>query len=126
MSTIRLNSSSLRLNSSSVRFLIAATATPSIGIIACYNDTGGGNVYIEFDVTNNDSSSATIEVSTSSTFAFIDDTGTVASGASGTFQINGVINPPGSTTVYARARATGKANSTTASRTQTINGCFAF
>jgi hypothetical protein len=122
MSTIRLNSSSLVLNSSSVSFLIAATATPTIGTLSC--TTVGGVHFIDVPVTNEDASSALIEVSQSSIFSSILASETVAGGGSTEFSISGYSNPPGSQTFYARATATGKAVSATRTRTQNIPGCF--
>jgi len=125
MSSALFRGNSLRMVGTSLRVTHVRTATPSIGTIVCINDTGLGYAYIDFDVTNNDAGSATVEVSTSSTFAFIDDSQVVAGGSSGTFIIGPVTNPPGSTTVYARARASnGNPVSTTASRTQNIPGCL--
>jgi hypothetical protein len=100
----------------------STTATPSIASMSCVSS--GGDNFVRVPVTNNDASSATVEISTSSTFAWIEGTATVASGASNTFEVGGYSNPPGSVTFYARATATGKSVSTTASRTQTISACF--
>jgi hypothetical protein len=101
----------------------AVTATPTIGTLGCTTESGVNSV--TFNVTNNDGSTATIQAADNSSFIGAQSV-SVASGASGSFSFSGYSNPPGSVTFYARATASGKTVSNTASRTQTINGCFGF
>jgi hypothetical protein len=122
MSTVWLNSSSLVLNSSSVSFLVGATATPTIGTLSCLSQEGVQSINVP--VTNEDASSALIEISQSSIFSSILGSETVAGGESTTFSISGYSNPPGSQTFYARATATGRPVSATRTRTQNISGCL--
>lgn len=101
----------------------ATTATPSIGTLSCITEFGEN--YVTFSVTNNDGSTATVQVADNSSFIGAQSL-SIGAGASDSFSLSGYSNPPGSVTVYARATATGKSVSATASRTQTINGCFGF
>jgi hypothetical protein len=101
-----------------------ATSTPSIGTLSCIVEEGVN--YVNVPVTNNDASTATIEISESSIFSPVLASASVSSGGVNTFSLEGYLNPPGSVTFYARATASGKSVSSTASRTQTINGCFGF
>ena len=101
----------------------STTSTPSIGVLSC--TTEGGENSVAFNVTNSEGSTATVEAADNSGFIGAQSV-SVASGASGSFSFPGYSNPPGSVTFYARATASGKTVSNTASRTQTINGCFGF
>jgi len=101
--------------------LLPKTSTPTIGILACV--VIESVPYITFDVTNNDDTTATIDVSYSPSFTSPSSL-SVASMADGSFQLVASGNPPGSTTVYARATASGKVVSNTTSRTQNIPACF--
>ncbi len=121
---LTLKTSSLVLKTSQTNLRLVATATPTIGTLAC--TTEGGVNSIDFDVTNEDASSALIEVSQSSVFSSILGSATVAGGGTTNFSISGYSNPPGSQTFYARATATGKTVSATRTRTQNIAGCFGF
>jgi hypothetical protein len=100
--------------------LIATTATPTIGFLSCLITSG--DAYVEFSVTNNDASTATIEVSLFSDFSN-SSTLSVNSSSSGFFSLIANNNPPGSTTVYARAIVSGKNTSTTTTRTQNLVLC---
>jgi hypothetical protein len=101
---------------------IVKTSTPTIGILACV--VIDSVAYVVFDVTNNDGSTADIDVSYSPDFTSSSSL-SVASLADGSFQLVASGDPPGSTTVYARATATGFPVSNTRVKTQTISGCFA-
>jgi hypothetical protein len=100
--------------------LTLTTATPTINTLSC--SVSGGDAFVNFSVTNNDASTASIEVSLFSNFTD-SSTLSVNSSASGSFSLIANNNPPGSTTVYARATATGKLVSTTQTRTQTLILC---
>jgi hypothetical protein len=101
--------------------LLPKTATPTIGVLGC--NVIDSVAYVVFDVTNNDGATADIDVSYSADFSSSSSL-SVASSADGSFQLVASGNPPGSTTVYARATASGKVVSNTTSRTQNIIACL--
>jgi hypothetical protein len=101
--------------------LLPKTGTPTIGILGC--NVIDSVAYVVFDVTNNDGATADIDVSYSADFSSSSSL-SVASSADGSFQLVASGNPPGSTTVYARATASGKVISNTTSRTQNITACL--
>jgi hypothetical protein len=99
---------------------IETTATPTIGELTC--SVSDGNAFVNFSVTNNDTISANVEVSLFSDFT---SSATLSIGASSSdfFSLVANNNPPGNVTVYARATASGKAVSTTATRTENLVFC---
>lgn len=99
---------------------IETTATPSIDVFGCVSVFGSTSV--EVSVQNNDALTASVEVSLAPDFSN-SETQSLASNATGSFSLPVGDNPPGSTTVYARATASGKLVSTTASRTQNLVFC---
>jgi hypothetical protein len=100
------------------------TSTPSIQSMSCTSFGGEGSVNVP--VRNNDTSSATVEVSYTSNFApgTVQSTEIAAGPTPFSFSFSGYSVPPGTVTFYARALASGKTMSTVTSRTQTINACF--
>jgi uncharacterized repeat protein (TIGR02543 family) len=99
------------------------TSTPSILSMSCINYSGDGSVSVP--VRNNDALSATVQVSYNSTFAAgTVQSATISPSSTLTFEFFGYSVPPGTVTFYARAQASGKTMSATATRTQTINICF--
>ena len=99
---------------------IVKTSTPTIGILGCA--VIDSVAYVTFGVTNTDALTADIDVSYSADFSSSSSL-SVASSAIGDFQLVASGNPPGSTTVYARATASGFPVSNTRVRTQTIAAC---
>jgi hypothetical protein len=97
------------------------TSLPTIGSMSCICDSNGTAIIVT--VTNNDSSSATVNVAEFSSFSG-QQSAFVSSGGSATFYFYGYFNPPGSVTFYARAQASGKTMSNTRTRTQNLTFCF--
>jgi hypothetical protein len=93
------------------------TSTPSILSLFC-NET-----CVQGDVTNNDTSAATVQVSQSPSFSSFQSY-SLGAGNVATFSFCGYANPPGSVTIYARATATGKEVSDNFTITQNIRFCF--
>ena len=102
---------------------VETTATPTIEPFGCVS--AFGSTTINVSVKNNDTLTASVEVSLSPDFSN-SQTESVASNGLGSFSFSTPDNPPGSTTVYARATASGKLVSTTASRTQNLTSCAGF
>jgi hypothetical protein len=100
--------------------LAVQTLTPTIESLACVID--GGNTFVVVEVKNNDSNTATVEVSASPTFSSPASL-SIAGGATDFINLGGFSNPPGSTTIYARATASGKLVSNSTSLTQNIALC---
>ena len=100
--------------------VVSTTATPTINSLSCFED--GATSIVRVPVKNEDSSNASVQVSLSSDFSS-SQTLTVNAGATTNFDFSGQTLPPGSITAYARATATSKTISATASRTQTLSIC---
>lgn len=99
---------------------LPTTATPTVGTPFCrneQNDFGIYENYIRVNVTNNDTSAVTVYIDNISR-------GTLAAGATGTYQIAGRISVPYSYIINVYVQASGKNPSSVQNRSGSISFCL--